>query len=74
MLDCLLAHRTRRELDAGLRQWVEHFKEARHNGNVEFAREIQKNIDAVIERKNLDRSIVYGSDPDAPHRQQGATP
>ena len=53
-------------LGMGLRQWVEHFKFARRIGLVRFAKDYQKKIDIVIEKYDLDRTVVYGPDPDKP--------
>lgn len=63
MLVCLKGHRTQQELDAGLRSWVETFRDARKTDQVKLAKEIQRFIDAVIKKKDLDRTIVYGPEP-----------
>ena len=64
------AERSAIHLGMGLREWVEYFKDARHNGNVEFAKECQKSIDVVIEEHDLDRTVVYGPDPDKPAQKR----
>jgi hypothetical protein len=64
----VMESRTREELDAGLRKWVEDYIEARHAGNVELAKSIKANIDRAVDEKGLDAHEVYLAlgDPDKP--------
>lgn len=64
--DLTPAERSAIHLSIGLRGWVEYFKKARRDGFVEIAKRCQKKIDAAIKQYDLDRTIVYGPDPDKP--------
>lgn len=53
-----------KELVNGLSSWVENFKSYRKLGNIKKAKKIRNNINAIIAKKNLDKKIIYGDDPD----------
>ena len=60
------AERSAIHLEMGLKGWVEDFKDARRKGFVEIAKLCQESIDVVIKKYDLDRTVVYGPDPDKP--------
>ncbi len=54
MLDCLREQRTKQELDAGLREKILAMGKA-----ARLSHKLQKEIEATIEKKDLDRTMVY---------------
>lgn len=48
----------------GLKSWVQDYQACRSSGNVRLAKQIKSNIDRKIREQDLDRSRVYGADPD----------
>ena len=54
MLDCLRTHRTKQELDAGLREKILKYREA-----VDLSHKLYDEIETVIREKDLDGNFAY---------------